>query len=366
MTSSLSITEIFKPVPLTPLPERPLVSVLISNHNYEEFLPRAIESVIAQTYGNWEAIICDDGSTDGSRSLIERYAARDARIRHVFQLNGGQSSALNAAYYLSRGQVICLLDADDEFVAAKIERSVATFRQSLSAGYVIHPVIPISANGKVIGGKLPAVLANGWVADKVLRTGGEVIGLPPTSGLTFRREIAEELFPIPVRLLRCSDGYLNRTAPFVTQIASIGEPLALYRLHGKNSFGTIRRTPASVEHSLSDYWLTVGILVEFLRRRYGEAIANELDPRVSLSYREKVLAYYVLTGSMPQSALGEDPAQIINSLPTKSFRMAWRILLALPRRVSSFAFFIWQAKYPGKKLLRPLAMAARLTPRVRS
>jgi hypothetical protein len=254
------------------------------------------------------------------------------------------------------------LDADDEFVAAKIERSVAILRLSVSSGCAIHPVIPISADGKVIGGKLPSALANGWVADEALRTGGEVNGLPPTSGLTFRREIAEELFPIPARLVRCSDGYLKRTAPIITPIAALTEPLALYRLHSKNSFGAIRRTPENVESSLKDYWLTVGTQVEFLRTRYGETVANELDPRASISYREKILAYYLLTGSMPQSALGEDLAQLISSLPTKSVRVAWRILLALPRRVSSLAFVIWQAKYPGKKLLRPLARAVRLTP----
>ena len=351
----------FKPISLTPLPERPLVSVLISNHNYEEFLPLAIESVIAQTYDYWEVVICDDGSTDGSRSLIERYSASDERIRHVFQLNGGQSSALNSAYYMSRGHILCLLDSDDQFLPTKIEKAVALLQRSASAGCAIHPVVPISADGKVIGGKLPAVLANGWVAEAVLRAGGEATGMPPASGLIFRREIAKELFPIPARLVRCSDGYLNRTVPFVTPIASSDEPLALYRLHGKNSFGTIRRTPASVEHSLTDYWLTVGTQVQFLRNRYGDTTADELNPRKTLSYREKVLAYYLLAGSMPQSSFGETPAQIINSLP-KSFRMAWRILLALPRRMSSLVFFIWQAKYPGKNLLRPLARAARLTP----
>ena len=54
-------------------PERPLVSVLIVNFNYERFLPEAVESVLEQTYDNYEIVICDDGSTDGSRDVIESF-----------------------------------------------------------------------------------------------------------------------------------------------------------------------------------------------------------------------------------------------------------------------------------------------------
>ncbi len=356
----LSIDEALKPIPLVPLLERPLVSVLISNYNYEKYLPEAFDSLIGQTYGNWEAVVCDDGSTDASRCVIARYVARDARIRYVFQPNGGQSSAVNTAYDQSCGAIICLLDSDDVFLPTKLEKSVAVLRNSPAAGFAIHPVTPVSARGRVIAGQIPPVPAQGWVAREALRKGGIVSGLPPCSGLTFRREVTDLLFPIPVRLRRGSDGYLMRTALMITEVAAVAEPLALYRLHGKNFSGGTCPTPGDLGNNLADCRAGADTQVEFLRSYYGDAISQQIDPRASFGYWTHVLAYYLLTGSLPTSDAGLNPAQIIRLLPARPIRIAWRMLLALPRSVSSPLFTVWQGKYPGKELLRPLARLANL------
>jgi hypothetical protein len=358
--TSPSIEDVLKPISLGPLTERPLVSVLIPSYNHEKYLSEAIDSLIGQTYGNWEAVICDDGSADGSRCLIERYAARDARIQYVFQPNGGQSSALNTAYDRSRGEIISLLDSDDVFLPTKLEKCVALLRNSPCAGFAIHPVTPVSARGKVIGAQFPAVPAQGWVLHEALGNGGEVPGLPLSVGLTFRREVTDVLFPIPVRLRCCPDGYLMRTAPMITVVAAVAEPLALWRLHGKNAGGTTHPTPTNLRKNLAYYCGVADTQIEFLRNRYGETISKQLDPCASFGYRTSVLAYYLLTGSLPPSGAGQNPAQIVGLLPTRPMRMAWRMLLALPRSVSSPLFTVWTAQYPGKKFLRPLARFAKL------
>src|SRR5688572_166602 len=77
------------PLQLPPLGHAPLVSVLIVNYNYEHFLSDAIESVLKQTYQNFEIVICDDGSKDNSRELISEYARKDARVKPIFKENGG-------------------------------------------------------------------------------------------------------------------------------------------------------------------------------------------------------------------------------------------------------------------------------------
>lgn len=109
---------------LPPLGNDPLVSVMIVNYNYERYLPEAIESVLSQTYRNFEVVICDDGSKDNSRGVIEAYAARDSRIKPVFQENGGVGSALNSAYAATSGPIISMLDADDLFAPEKLARVV--------------------------------------------------------------------------------------------------------------------------------------------------------------------------------------------------------------------------------------------------
>src|SRR5438132_1625714 len=101
------------PVFLPPLPQRPLVSVLVANYNYGAYVGQAIESVLGQTYGDFEVIVCDDGSTDNSCEVIGRYVRQDPRVKLVRKANGGMASSWNVAYRHSRGEVLCPLDSDD-------------------------------------------------------------------------------------------------------------------------------------------------------------------------------------------------------------------------------------------------------------
>src|SRR6266436_6656458 len=127
-----------KPAALDPLPEQPLVSILISNYNYGAYLGEAIESALQQTYDKLEIVICDDGSTDGSPRILERYRSLDRRIRVVYQANGGQSLALNAAFHKSTGDIICLLDADDVFMPDKVRRVVEAFGAAPESGLAAY------------------------------------------------------------------------------------------------------------------------------------------------------------------------------------------------------------------------------------
>src|SRR5450631_2550416 len=87
----------------------PLVSVLINNYNYREYLAQAIDSALSQDYDPIEIIVVDDGSTDDSRSIIARYGTK---IRTVFQNNSGQASAFNAGINAAQGDILCFLDSD--------------------------------------------------------------------------------------------------------------------------------------------------------------------------------------------------------------------------------------------------------------
>src|SRR5689334_1686128 len=109
MNSSAAMARLPRqPLHLEPLPPQPLVSVLTPNFNYARYLPETVESVLAQTYPHWELIFCDDGSTDDSYEVVERYARRDSRIQVLRQANAGQAAALNTAYRASSGSVLCI------------------------------------------------------------------------------------------------------------------------------------------------------------------------------------------------------------------------------------------------------------------
>lgn len=93
--------------------EKTLVSVILTCYNQEKYLAEALDSVLNQTYPNWECIILNDGSTDGSEEVAKRYASKDKRFIYVYQNNQGVVAARNNAIKISKGDYILPLDGDD-------------------------------------------------------------------------------------------------------------------------------------------------------------------------------------------------------------------------------------------------------------
>jgi len=112
--------------------DTPLVSVIVPFLDVAPFLAEAIESVRAQTYSNWELLLCDDGATDGSSDIARAYAAREPeRIRYLVHdgpAHQGASAARNLGLRHARGELIALLDGDDVWLPNKLVEQVAIMR----------------------------------------------------------------------------------------------------------------------------------------------------------------------------------------------------------------------------------------------
>ena len=91
----------------------PAISVIIPIYNVEKYLRRCLDSVLNQTFSDWEAICVNDGSPDGSAAILSEYAARDARFKIVNKPNGGLSDARNAGMAVATGDYVLYLDSDD-------------------------------------------------------------------------------------------------------------------------------------------------------------------------------------------------------------------------------------------------------------
>lgn len=109
--------------------EQGMVSVITPCYNGAGYISETIESVIAQTYENWEMIIIDDGSLDNSAEIIRSYEERDPRIRLISQKNAGSASARNRGIRNAGGQYIALLDADDLWDAEFLEEQIAFMKR---------------------------------------------------------------------------------------------------------------------------------------------------------------------------------------------------------------------------------------------
>lgn len=90
-----------------------LISVIVPVYNVEAFLPRCVDSILAQTYENLEIILVDDGSPDGCGTICDGYAAKDNRVKVIHKENGGLSSARNAGLEAATGEYIAFVDSDD-------------------------------------------------------------------------------------------------------------------------------------------------------------------------------------------------------------------------------------------------------------
>ena len=131
----------------------PKVSVIIPVYNVEAFVGASLDSLKRQTYGDFEAVCINDGSTDGSLEVLETYAATDSRIRIVSIPNGGLGHARNTGLDVAQGEIVCFLDSDDEFSDDALEKIVA--------GIELHDADIVTFGGKTI----PEDAITPWLSD---------------------------------------------------------------------------------------------------------------------------------------------------------------------------------------------------------
>jgi glycosyltransferase involved in cell wall biosynthesis len=238
-------------VKLHTLSERPAVSILITCFNYEAFVGRAIESALDQTYAPSQVIVSDDASTDNSCAVVETYVQRDPRVRLLRNVHGGMAANVNAAYRASSGDIICLLDADDTFMPNKLEEVVRSFQQNPRAGFGIHRASMVDHEGRKRGtSPLLSSLPSGDCARVTYEKSGILRGLPPTTNLSLRREVAERIFPIPTQYTGYAEQMIHRLAPLMTELCAVDAPLAHWRQHGKNDQNATRITARRLEREM--------------------------------------------------------------------------------------------------------------------
>jgi teichuronic acid biosynthesis glycosyltransferase TuaG len=102
-----------------------LISVIMPAYNAEKHIATSIDSVLAQTYTDWELIIVDDGSTDNTSAIVKEYVNTDERIKYIYQNNGKQAKARNKAIKNAKGDILAFLDSDDLWLPEKLEEAIS-------------------------------------------------------------------------------------------------------------------------------------------------------------------------------------------------------------------------------------------------
>jgi glycosyltransferase involved in cell wall biosynthesis len=210
---------------------RPPVSIVITNYNYGRYLRESIGSALAQTYPNVEVIVVDDGSSDGSREIVESYGAR---IVQVIKVNGGHGSALNAGVKASRGEIVIFLDADDALLPEAAEQVVKVWRPSVAKAQFQLELV--DDRGQPLGTRVPpfdGFIPNGDISDRIARFGEYPSS--PSSGNAYARSALIRLMPLDeATWFAAAEKPLVFLTPFLGEVASICAPLGRYRIHQDN------------------------------------------------------------------------------------------------------------------------------------
>lgn len=210
----------------------PVVSILIPTYNRAVLLTKAIQSVLSQTYSEFELIIVDDASIDTTAAIVENF--HDPRIHYLrLNKNGGVSAARNAGLKICRGDYIAFLDSDDVWVPEKLEKQLQLFHNSSDQVGVIYSTINV-INGDNIYQKKNQGFITGSIYENLLYQ--NFVGTP-SSVIVKKSCFASGIFFDP--LLRCCedwDVWLQIARDW--QFACITEPLIIYRDHEDNQRGS--------------------------------------------------------------------------------------------------------------------------------
>lgn len=239
----------------------PKVSVVIPAYNAQRYLFEAMESVLTQTFRNFECIVVDDGSTDRTRLVADQFSSQGVQV--VSQNNQGASAARNKAYSICRGDYIQWLDADDLLASDKISRQMETAAQILNPrvlfacewGRFIYRVQRAQFTPTPLWADLSPV-------EWMLRKLGQNLYMPPFTWLV-SRALAEAAGPWDERLSLDDDGeYFSRVIFASEKIHFVSGARAYYRASGSGSLSNVDRSNKKLE----SLWRSLQLQIDRIRR----------------------------------------------------------------------------------------------------
>lgn len=270
--------------------QSPAVTVITIFYDEERFLAEAVESVLAQTFGDWELLLCDDGSSDGSPAIARAYAeAHPGRIR-VLQHPGGENRGMSATRNLglahARGELIAFLDADDVWLPNKLAMQRTALDAHPEAAMVYGPTLywhswtgrpedtahdglsrlAASPNRLAVGSDLLA---------RIVRGRGEP---PCTCSILARREAVEAVGGFEDRFTGLFEDQAFVAKSFLRHdVFVMGECLDLYRQHPASSCAVATRSPDALRRARLAYldWLRDYLERQGADRRLRRAVHHE-------------------------------------------------------------------------------------------
>jgi len=257
----------------TPAGRAPLISVVLPVYNAAAYLQTALDSITAQTLTEFEIIAVNDGSTDGSRDLLLRHAARDPRLQIISRPNTGIVGALNDGLAAARGEFIARMDADDEAAPTRFARQVDRLRAEPGLVALGSAVTFMDAAGRSVQ-SCPRPLDHAAIEQALLAGDGGALIHP---AVMFRAAAVRAVggYRGATQYLEDLDLYLRLAR--IGTLANLTEPLLRYRVHP----GSINFTKQAGRHAvklrvLREAYAARGL--PFFPERFPDDVTAHGDP----------------------------------------------------------------------------------------
>jgi len=278
-----------------------VISVIIPTYNCDKYICEALDSVLHQTYSDYEIIVIDDGSTDTTREIIEN---KFQTVRYYYVENNGVAAARNLGILMAQGELIAFLDADDKWLPEKLEKQVALFEANKNVSMVFtenyffneQGISEFSANKKIRlmhGNIVRNIFLNSYVV---------------TSTVMVRRSVFDHVGMFEEELSVAEDDNMWMRIGFKYGIALLDEKLVMYRM-----------TAGSLSSDFNALIIGGNKQIEILQIRYSELY----DSLGSFTIRKKYadLYYSQAYRDFTQGNYATSRTRFIDSFTNYPFRL---------------------------------------------
>jgi glycosyltransferase involved in cell wall biosynthesis len=224
-------------------PIKPIVSINLCCYNSERYLRETLQSIIGQTYKDWELVIVNDGSSDSTEAIIHEYQNKGYPIIYQYQDNKGLGASRNEALKLSRGDYIAFIDHDDIWLPEKLEKQIPLFEKSPKYGIVICDTIFFNNNGDIKQLYAKKKPPTGYVFRQLMLR--YFISLETVVIQREALDSLDEWFDVRFNMVEEAD-FLIRIA-YKWEVGYVDEPLAKWRMHSAS--GTFSKKERAIEET---------------------------------------------------------------------------------------------------------------------
>jgi glycosyltransferase involved in cell wall biosynthesis len=249
-----------------------LISVIVPCYNQANFLDETLNSILNQSYTNWECIIVNDGSPDDTENVAKKWTNKDHRFKYISKENGGLSSARNSGLEAAKGDFIQFLDSDDLLSSDKFQKSIDAVEKD-GADVVISNFIRFKKNLNQLKKAFCKLEEQTFTYESILLQWDRRFSIPIHCGLFKRETIGNVRFN---EKLKAKEDWFFWIQTFKSnpKVSFINENMAQYRMHNK---GMTKNNALMEENLRKAYLLIYNSLDDNHKEKFFERLMHELE-----------------------------------------------------------------------------------------